>query len=418
MAKKIIIIGGGFAGINVARHLKGDAYDVLLIDKNNYHQFQPLFYQVATAGLEPASISFPLRKFFHHQKNIKIRIAEVSQINAEGNFIETSIGRLDYDYLIVATGADTNFFGNKGVEDKAIPMKSVSEAVFLRNRILQNFEDALTAPEEEREGLMNVVVVGGGATGVEVSGALSDMRAYALPKDYPEIDFSKMNIYLLEAGEKTLAAMSPQSSQKSKEYLEKLGVNIMLKTSLKEFDGKQVILGDGKKIRSSTVVWAAGIKGNVLPGLSPDTITRGNRIKVDRFNTIEGYKNIYAIGDLSWMSTPKYPNGHPQVGNVAVNQGKRLGQNLIALSKGKAMKEFEYKDLGSMATVGRKLAVVDLPFAKFQGFFAWLTWLFVHLMLLLGVKNKLFTLLNWTWSYIAFDQSLRLIIKPYKKKEL
>ncbi|MBC7487652.1 MAG: NAD(P)/FAD-dependent oxidoreductase [Cytophagaceae bacterium] len=418
MAKKIIIIGGGFAGMNVARNLKGDSFDVLLIDKNNYHQFQPLFYQVATAGLEPAAISFPLRKFFHGDKNIKIRIAEVLQIDAAQNFIETTIGKLEYDYLIIATGADTNFFGNKAMEEKALPMKSVSEAVFLRNRILQNFEDVLTAPEADKEGLMNIVVVGGGATGVEVSGALSDMRAYALPKDYPEIDFKQMNIYLIEAGEKTLAAMSAESSKKSKEYLEKLGVNIMLKTSVKDFDGKHVLLSDGKTINTSTVVWAAGIKGNVLPGLSPDTITKGNRIKVDRFNAIEGYKNIFAIGDLAWMSTPKYPNGHPQVGNVAVNQGKRLGQNLIALSKGKAMKEFEYKDLGSMATVGRKLAVVDLPFAKFQGFFAWLTWMFVHLMLLLGVKNKLFTLLNWAWSYIAFDQSLRLIIKPYQKKGL
>lgn len=418
MAKKIIIIGGGFAGINVARHLKGDTYDVLLIDKNNYHQFQPLFYQVATAGLEPAAISFPLRKFFHSQKNIKIRIAEVLQIDASQNFVETTVGKLEYDYLIVATGADTNFFGNRIIEEKALPMKSVSEAVFLRNKILQNFEDALTAAEADKEGLMNIVVVGGGATGVEVSGALSDMRAYALPKDYPEIDFKKMNIYLVEAGEKTLAAMSSESSQKSKAYLEKLGVNVMLKTSVKEFDGKHVLLSDGKTISTTTVVWAAGIKGNVLPGLANESITRGNRIKVDRFNTIEGYKNIFALGDLAWMSTPKYPNGHPQVGNVAVNQGKRLGKNLIALSKGKAMKEFEYKDLGSMATVGRKLAVVDLPFAKFQGFFAWLTWMFVHLMLLLGVKNKLFTLLNWAWSYIAFDQSLRLIIKPYKKKEL
>jgi len=417
MAKKVIIIGGGFAGINLARHLKGDAFEILLIDKNNYHQFQPLFYQVATAGLEPASISFPLRKFFHGQKNIKIRIAEVTQIDAAQNTVETSIGKLSYDYLIIATGADTNFFGNKAIEEKAIPMKSVSEAVFLRNRILQNFEDVLTAPEEDKEGLMNIVVVGGGATGVEVSGALSDMRAYALPKDYPEIDFKKMNIYLVEAGEKTLAAMSPESSKKSKEYLEKLGVNVMLKTSVKEFDGKQVVLSDGKTLNSTTVVWAAGIKGNVLPGLSPEIITKGNRIKVDRFNAIEGYRNIFAIGDLAWMSTPKYPNGHPQVGNVAVNQGKRLGHNLTAVAKGKQMKEFEYKDLGSMATVGRKLAVVDLPFAKFQGFFAWLTWLFVHLMLLLGVKNKLFTLLNWAWSYIAFDQSLRLIIKPYKKKE-
>ena len=417
MAKKVIIIGGGFAGINLARHLKGDAFEILLIDKNNYHQFQPLFYQVATAGLEPASISFPLRKFFHGQKNIKIRIAEVTQIDAAQNTVETSIGKLSYDYLIIATGADTNFFGNKAIEEKAIPMKSVSEAVFLRNRILQNFEDVLTAAEEDKEGLMNIVVVGGGATGVEVSGALSDMRAYALPKDYPEIDFKKMNIYLVEAGEKTLAAMSPESSKKSKEYLEKLGVNVMLKTSVKEFDGKQVVLSDGKTLNSTTVVWAAGIKGNVLPGLSPEIITKGNRIKVDRFNAIEGYRNIFAIGDLAWMSTPKYPNGHPQVGNVAVNQGKRLGHNLTAVAKGKQMKEFEYKDLGSMATVGRKLAVVDLPFAKFQGFFAWLTWLFVHLMLLLGVKNKLFTLLNWAWSYIAFDQSLRLIIKPYKKKE-
>ncbi|MDB5273196.1 MAG: hypothetical protein JWO58_1563 [Chitinophagaceae bacterium] len=416
MNKKIIIIGAGFAGLNVGRHLKNAPYDITLIDRNNYHQFQPLFYQVATSGLEPASIAFPLRRFFQKQSNIKIRMAEVAGVDAINNVIETNIGKLPYDYLIIATGADTNFFGNKNMEERALPMKSISEAVFLRNRILQNYEDALTANEEDKEGLMNIVVVGGGATGVEVSGALSDMKAYALPKDFPEIDFKKMNIYLVEAGEKTLAAMSPQSSAKSKAYLEKMGVNVILKTSLKEFDGKHVLLSDGRTLRSNTVVWAAGIKGNVLPGISTEVITKGNRIKVDRFNAVEGYKNIFSIGDLASMSTPKYPNGHPQLGNVAINQGKQLGKNLKAMAAGKPLKEFEYKDLGSMATVGRKLAVVDLPFAKFQGFFAWLTWLFVHLMLLLGVKNKIFTLLNWAWSYIAFDQSLRLIIKPYKKR--
>jgi NADH dehydrogenase len=263
---------------------------------------------------------------------------------------------------------------------------------------------------------MNIVVVGGGPTGVEISGALSDMRAYALPKDYPEIDFSQMTIYLLEASGKTLGAMSEVSSKKSALYLERLGIRVILNTAVKSFDGKHVWLSDGKTLHSNTLIWAAGIKGNVLPGLSQATITKGNRLQVDRFNTVTGYSNIFAIGDLASMSTTKYPNGHPQLGNVAMNQGKQLASNLKAIAGAKAMKEFEYKDVGSMATVGRKLAVVDLPFIKFQGFFAWLTWMFVHLMLLLGAKNKLLILINWTWSYIAFDQSLRLIIKPYQKK--
>ena len=411
--KKIVIIGAGFAGLRLARKLKNKNFEVWLIDKNNYHQFQPLFYQVATSGLEPSSIAFPLRKVFQGQKNIHVRCTEVMSINSNAKSISTGIGDITYDYLVIATGAGTNFFGNKLVEENALPMKSVSEALNLRNTILQNLEDALVASKDAKEALLNIVIVGGGPTGVEVSGALAEMKRNVLPKDYPELDFNAMNIYLVEAGPKTLGVMSEPASTKSQEYLTKLGVNVLTSTQVTTYDGSEVVFSNGNKIQTKNLIWAAGVKGNLIKGLPENCVARGNRIKVNRFNEVEGLKDVFALGDIAFMVTDKYPNGHPQVATVANDQADVFYKNLLNFQKNQPLIQFEYK--GSMATVGRNLAVVDLPFIKFQGFFAWLFWMFLHLMLILGVKNKLLVFINWMWKYFTFDQSLRLIIKPYKK---
>ena len=417
---KIIIVGGGFGGLKLARKLSNKrGFEVLLIDKFNYHQFQPLFYQVATAGLDASNISFPLRKAFHKSKNVRIRITDLKQIVAAENKIITGTGEERYDILVLATGADTNFFGNQQLETHAFPMKSTVEALQLRYKLVQNFEDALTTKnEEDLQRLMNIVVVGGGPTGVEISGALAEMKRYVLPKDYPELDFSKMNIFLLEGTHKTLGHMSEISSDRSKKYLEKLGVKVMTGAHVKDYDGKNVLLQDGQTISSATVLWAAGIKGNIPGGIDNSLIARGNRIKVDRLNRVIGSANIYAIGDLAHMETPKYPNGHPQVATVAIQQAKLLAANLNSINAGKAdLQEYEYKDKGTMATVGRNLAVVDIPKPRlhFGGWFAWIIWMSLHLMLILGVKNKFFVFINWLYNYFTYDQSLRLIFKEFKK---
>ena len=416
--KKVIIIGAGFGGLQLAQRLAGDDdFQVILIDKNNYHQFQPLFYQVATAGLEPSAISFPLRLAFHNDANVHVRVAQVTKIISEQNTIITDLGELQYDYLVLAIGADTNFFGNKNIEERALPMKSVGEALGLRNRLLENFEKALVSDnQDDRIGLMNVVVVGGGPTGVEVSGTLAEMKKHVLPKDYPELDFDLMQINIIESGGELLGPMSENAQRKSKDYLEQLGVNVRLNCRVTDFDGKYVYLNDGTTIRTNNLVWAAGVKANALDGINPAVLVRGGRMKVNRFNQIEGYENIFAVGDVAFMTEDKYPNGHPQVAQPAIQQGKLLAKNLKSLLRKNSLKEFIYKDLGSMATVGRNLAVVDLPFWHFQGFFAWLTWMFVHLIAIVGVKNRLLIFINWLWNYVTYDQSLRLIIRAKAPK--
>lgn len=411
--KRIIIIGAGFGGLQVAQSLAGnDDFQIVLIDKNNYHQFQPLFYQVATAGIEPSAISFPLRLAFHNHPNVHVRVASVTKIITESNTIETNLGEIQYDYLILAIGADTNFFGNKNIEEKALPMKSVGEALGLRNRLLENFEKALVSDnEEDKSGLLNIVVVGGGPTGVEVSGTLAEMKRHVLPKDYPELNFDLMQIYIVESGAELLGPMSKNAQVKSKEYLEQLGVNVMLGSRVSDFDGQYVFFADGSKIRTNNLVWAAGVKANTIEGINPAIIMRGGRMKVNSYSQVDGYENVFALGDVALMTDEKYPNGHPQVAQPAIQQGKLLAKNLINLIRGNELKAFKYRDLGSMATVGRNLAVVDLPFWKFQGFFAWLTWMFVHLMAIVGVKNKVLIFINWLWNYVTYDQSLRLIIR-------
>jgi NADH:ubiquinone reductase (H+-translocating) len=414
---KVIIVGGGFAGLKLARHMNNRRdFEITLLDKFNYHQFQPLFYQVATAGLDASNISFPLRKAFHNSKNVHIRIGELQKVDSTANKIQTDLGEMEYDVLVLATGADTNFFGNKNLIENAFPMKSTVEALQLRHGLIQNFEDALKASTPEQlERLLTVVVVGGGPTGVELSGAIAELKRYVLPKDYPELDFNSMKIYLLEGGAKTLGTMSPESSAQSQKYLEDLGVTVMLNTIVKDYDGLNVTLQDGRTISSAMVIWAAGIRGNVPPGIDPSLVVKGNRIKVDRFNKVQGFQNIYALGDLAYMETKLYPTGHPQVASVAIQQAEILGDNLCRMKKSKALKEFEYRDKGSMATVGRNLAVVDIPKPKlhFGGFFAWMIWMSLHLVLILGVKNRLFVFLNWIYNYFTYDQSLRLMFKVF-----
>ena len=416
--KRVIIIGAGFGGLQLAQSLADkDDFQVVLIDKNNYHQFQPLFYQVATAGIEPSAISFPLRLAFHNHPNIHVRVASVTKIISESNTIETNLGDISYDFLVMAIGADTNFFGNQNIAEKALPMKSVGEALGLRNRLLESFEKALVSDnQEDRAGLLNVVVVGGGPTGVELSGTLAEMKKHVLPKDYPELDFELMQIYIVESGAELLGPMSKNAQTKSKEYLEQLGVNVMLNSRVSDFDGLYVHFADGSKIRTNNLVWAAGVKANAIEGINPSIIMRGGRMKVNNYSQVDGYQNIFALGDVALMTEEKFPNGHPQVAQPAIQQGKLLAKNLVSLIKGNQPKPFKYRDLGSMATVGRNLAVVDLPFLKFQGFLAWLTWMFVHLMAIVGVKNKVLIFINWLWNYVTYDQSLRLIIRAKSPK--
>jgi NADH:ubiquinone reductase (H+-translocating) len=411
--ERIVIIGGGFGGLMLARKLSYSNYQVVLIDRNNYHQFQPLFYQVAMAGLEPSSIVFPLRKHFQKIPNVYIRVTEVEGIDPINKRLQTQLGHVNFDHLIIATGANTNFFGNNELEQKAIPMKSMGEALYLRNRILDDYEKALSITDyEQRQGFIDIVVVGGGPTGVEIAGSLAEMRKYILPKDYPEMDCSEIDIYLVQSGDKLLKGMSDEAAAKSYDFLTKLGVKVILNNRVTAFDGEWVSMKDGTKLHAKKVIWAAGITGATLPGLPVEAIGPGNRLIVDRHCRVQGQESIYAIGDIALMKEDAYPEGHPQVAQVAMQMGKYLATEFKNRQKGRESRAFSYRDLGSMATVGRNRAVVDLPGWKFQGFFAWLVWLFVHLFQLLGTRNKVMVFINWVWNYLTYDQALRLIIRP------
>ena len=415
---KLVIIGAGFGGLQLARKLRNKAgFDITLIDKVNHHQFQPLFYQVATAGLDASNISFPLRKIFHKSKNIKIRLGEVKQILAAENKLVTDFGDVYFDKLVIATGADTNFFNNTQIAAHALPMKSTIEALNLRYKILQNFEKATELQGSESiEGYLNVCIVGGGATGVELSGAIAEMKKFVLHKDFPELDFSKMNIYLFEGTAKTLEMMQPKSSDRSMKYLQKLGVTLKTNTKVISYNGDKLVTNFNEEINTKLVIWAAGIKGNIPEGIDATLIARGNRIKVNRQCKVIDSASVYAIGDVAYMQTLGYANGHPQVAPVATQMADMLAKNLYReeMKSGAAnFLEFVYHDKGSMATVGRNLAVVDLPKPKISlgGFIAWAIWMFLHLMLILGVKNRLFVFANWLYNYFTYDQSLRLIFK-------
>ena len=416
--EKIVIIGAGFAGLRLAQDLINHPnYEVYLIDKQNYHQFQPLMYQVATARLEPASISFPLRKVFQKAKNVRIRITEVVEINFENQFVNTPIGDFDYDHLIISIGCTTNYFGNENLKNFAYPMKTIPEAIQLRNRILQTFENALNTTDSEKlQTLLNFVIVGGGPTGVELAGALAEMKQNILPKDYPDKDFSKLKIYLLEGSPNTLSPMSEGSQKMSQKYFEELGVSVVTNTFVKDYDGTIVTLNTGKTINSKNVIWAAGVTGNVIKGFPETCITRGNRLIVDRQNEVIGLKHVYALGDIAYMETSNFPKGHAQVASVALQQASLLAENLSRKLKNKPLKDYEYTDKGSMATIGKRKAVVDLPKFSFQGRLAWFTWMFIHLMLILSIKNKLLIFMNWMISYFNNDSTLRIIMKPIRNR--
>lgn len=415
---RIVVIGCGFGGLQLAKSLRHAAVQIILIDKNNYHTFQPLLYQVATAGLEADSIAYPIRKIFKGQSNFHFRMGEVQKIVASENKLLTSIGELRYDYLVIATGSTTNYFGIADFEQNCMPMKSVTEALNLRSMVLQNFEQALlTQHVKQQEALMTFVIVGGGPTGVELAGALCELKKHVLPNDYPELDFRKMRVILMESGNELLQMMAVENQQRAKTYLEELGAEVWLQTGVAKFNGSIVETRNGKQIHSVNVIWAAGIKGEVVDGLSIESINNRKRLITDEQCRVAGYENIYAIGDVACMVQEKFPNGHPQVAPVAIQQAELVAENFIRGQKKQPLKTFSYLDKGTMATIGRNRAVVELGKLKFGGVMGWMGWMALHLMLLVGFRNKVVVFINWLWNYINYDRNIRLIIRPFKKEE-
>ena len=416
---RIVVIGCGFAGLKFTKRINSRKYQVVLIDKNNYHTFQPLLYQVASSGLAPDSIVYPIRKIFKGKPNFYFRMANVEHISTKEKLVQTDIGSIRYDHLVIATGATNNFFGMDNIEQHAMPMKSLTESLDLRSMILQNFEEALNTNDlEERNRLMNFVIVGAGPTGVELAGALSELRSHVLPNDYPDLDFRRMQIHIVEAGSRVLGAMSTHASEKAMRALDKFGVQVWLDTRVEDYDGKTVMTSKSD-FASKTMIWAAGIQAAVPGGILVKK-GRGNRILVDAFNAVDGMDQVYSIGDVAQIHSTKYPDGNPMLASVAEQQGAHLAKNLNKLSIGKPFIPFTYKDKGTMATIGRNKAVVDLPFWKFAGFFGWLTWMFVHLMLLVDFRSRLVVFVDWVYSYIRYDKGTRLIVRKagtFRKQE-
>ncbi|RFC54829.1 NAD(P)/FAD-dependent oxidoreductase [Brumimicrobium aurantiacum] len=415
---RIVVLGGGFAGLSLAKKFKNQDVQLVVLDKNNFHQFQPLLYQVATSGIVPDSIAFPFRKQFKTYNNVYFRMANVERIDKETKCVYTDIGMVAYDYLIIATGSDTNFFGLEDVQMHSLGMKSIQEALDIRSLLLQRFEKAVVTDDDElRNALTNFAVVGGGPAGVETVGAIAEFKKYILPKDYPDLDTSIMTIYLIESNERLLSGMSDKASKNAIKYLEDLGVKVHLKTRVTSYDGENIKTADDQHFKAKSMIWTAGVRGNVPEGIEEDSLARGNRLVVNEYSEVKGCSDVYAIGDIASMSTKDYPNGHPMVAQVAIQQGDLLAKNILNKWKGKELEKFVYNDKGSMATVGKKKAVADIGRFKFGGYFAWLLWSVVHLMSISGFKNKLFVGINWIWSYFTYDKGNRLIMRRYKKSK-
>ncbi len=417
---RVVIIGGGFAGVALARKLSKKEVQVVLLDKNNYHTFQPLLYQVSTGGLEPDSIAYPIRKILKNFPNFHYRLADVTEIDTNNNTVITNIGDLKFSYLVVASGSQTNYFGNSDIEKYSMAMKTIPQSLDLRSLILENFEEALlTSDLNERNALMNFVIVGGGPTGVELAGALAEIKKGILPKDYPDLDTRLARINIIQSSGSLLKGMSDKASAKAEDFLEKLGVNIWKNVRVTNYDGKTVTTNTDLTFETATLVWAAGVKGATIKGLDAENfVSRGNRLLVNQYNQIKGFDHIFAIGDVAIMESEATPYGHPMMAQPAIQQGDLLGENLLRFIENKTMTPFVYKDKGSMATIGRNKAVVDMQKFKFQGVFAWFVWMFVHLFFLIGFRNRMVVFVNWVYNYIRFDREARLIIRPFKNKLL
>lgn len=415
--KQIVIIGAGFGGLTIAKAFRNKKVDVLLIDQNNYHNFQPLMYQVATGGLEPYSIAYPVRRIFRTCRNVTFRMAKVKSVNIEKKRIKTSIGLINFDYLIIATGSQNNFFSFEPIKKMLFPLKSIPDALNMRSFIFQNLEKSLTKLRNESvEEVLSIAVVGGGPAGIELAGALAEMKRYVIPKDFPDLDTSKLSINLYQSPSRLLCSMSEEASLKSLEYLKKLGINVFLNSRVVDYDGDLLTLKDGSTFQTDTVIWTAGVKGAPIAGLSEDSIIGGNRISVDELNKVIGTEAVFAIGDVAAHITADNPKGLPMLAPVAKQQGKQLAKNILRLVQDKQLEPFVYKNKGTMATIGRKKAVVDLPNWKFQGFFAWIVWMFVHIISLVGFRNRIVAFLDWMRNYFTYDRPLGLIIRPYKRK--
>ena len=416
--KRVVIIGGGFAGLSIAKKLRNKNLQVVLLDKHNYHTFQPLLYQVATGGLEAGSIAYPIRKVIQEYKDFYFRLTSVKEIDTQNQKVISEIGDLNYDYLVISTGSKTNYFGNKEIERNSMSMKTIPQSLNIRSLILENFEQAvLTTNEADKNALINFVLVGAGPTGVELAGALAEMKRAILQKDYPDLDISKMEINLIQSGDRVLNTMSEKSSEAAEKFLVDLGVIVHKNVRVTNYDGRTITTNSSLTFETATVIWTAGVQGAAIHGLdSKSLVERVERIRVNQYNQVVGYNNIFAIGDIASMESEKYPQGHPMMAQPALQQGALLGENLVKLLANKPMKPFEYNDKGSMATIGRNLAVVDLPKYHFNGLFAWFVWMFVHLFSLIGFKNKAVVFLNWVYNYVRFDREGRLIVRPFKKR--
>lgn len=414
---RIVIVGGGFAGLNLVKGLKNLPVQLVLIDKNNFHQFIPLLYQVATSGIEPDNIVFPFRKLFDKYRNVIYRMAEATGIDAENKRLNTTIGYIQYDYLVLAGGSAVNFFGNAGFENFGQGLKSITDALDIRSKLLQNLEKAtITCIKEEKEALSSVAVIGGGPAGVEIAGALAEFKRYILPKDYPELKNIEMKIFLLEATDRLLQWMPSKLSEKTLKYLTNLKVHVMLNTPVNSFNGSTVTLENSKKLNAAALIWTAGVKGTSLKGLPSNARNNQNRLITDEFSRVQSLDNVFAIGDVAMMKTEKYPFGHPMVAQVAIQQGKTLAANLMKMIHHETLRPFEYRDKGSMATIGKKKAVATIKNMEFSGFIAWLIWSFIHLMSIMGIRNKVLVAINWLWSYFTYDKGDRVIIRRYEEE--